>query len=104
MFTSPKSNLSPKEFKAQLEATNGMVIDCRTAGECALGTWPNARQLDWLKGEIHQAIDGLDKSGTYFLYCKSGGRSGQAARFMKAHGFTDVHNVGGYSDIADLAK
>ena len=104
MFTSPNRNLSPQQFKAHLEATNGLVIDCRTAGECALGTWPNARQLDWLKGEIHQAIDGLDKSGTYFLYCKSGGRSDQAARFMKAHGFTDVHNVGGYSAIADLAK
>ena len=104
MFFMPKSDLSPQEFKAQLDATNGTVIDCRTAGECAAGTWPGAQQLDWLGGDFQNALSGLDKSGTYFLYCRSGSRSAQATRFMKAHGFTDVHNVGGYSAIADLAK
>ncbi|MAI24361.1 MAG: rhodanese [Crocinitomicaceae bacterium] len=104
MFFTSKSDLSPQEFKDQLEATEGTVIDCRTAGECAGGTWPGAQQLDWLKGEVHEALDGLDKSSTYFLYCRSGVRSAQAAHFMKASGFSNVHNVGGYNDISDLAE
>ena len=104
MFFMPKSDLSPLEFKAQLDATNGTVIDCRTAGECAAGTWPGAQQLDWLSGEFHNALSGLDKSGTYFLYCRSGSRSAQAARFMKANGFSEVYNIGGYQSIASQAE
>ncbi len=104
MFFMPKSDLSPQEFKAQLDATNGTVIDCRTAGECTTGTWPGARQLDWLGGEFQNALNGLDKSGTYFLYCRSGSRSAQATRFMKANGFSEVYNVGGYHAIASQAQ
>ena len=103
MFFMPKSDLSPQEFKAQLDTTNGTVIDCRTAGECAVGTWPGAKQLDWLSGEFQNALSELDKPGTYFLYCRSGSRSAQATRFMKANGFTEVYNVGGYHSIASQA-
>ena len=33
------------------------------------------------------------------LYCASGARSGQAMRFLKQNGFTDVINAGGLDDM-----
>lgn len=33
------------------------------------------------------------KEAEIVLYCRSGGRSGQAQRFMQAQGFTNVRNV-----------
>ncbi|HBP45093.1 MAG: hypothetical protein CL845_09050 [Crocinitomicaceae bacterium] len=104
MIKTPSIDLTPQEFRAQLDSTHGAVIDCRTAGECVTGAWPGAQQLDWLNGEVHKAIDLLDKAKTYFIYCRSGVRSAQAARFMKANGFADVYNVGGYDAIMNQAE
>ena len=35
------------------------------------------------------------------LYCASGARSGQGARFLKQAGFTDVINAGGLDDMPE---
>ena len=49
-------------------------------------------------GEKQYRTD-LDKDKTYYLYCRSGNRSGQAARIMKSKGFDNVYNVGGFEDL-----
>lgn len=103
MFFRPSTDLSPAEFKAKLDETNGIVIDCRTAGECAAGTWPGAQQMDWLGGEVHNKVGQLDKSKSYFLYCRSGNRSAQAAKFLKANGIDQAYNVGAFGSIIDQA-
>lgn len=103
MFFRSSTDLSPSEFKAKLNETNGIVIDCRTAGECAAGTWPGAQRMDWLGGEVHQKAAQLDKSKSYFLYCRSGSRSAQATKFLKANGIENAYNIGGYGSIIDQA-
>ena len=103
MFFRSSTDLSPSEFKAKLNETNGVVIDCRTAGECAGGTWPGAQKMDWLGGEVHQKVAQLDKSKSYFLYCRSGNRSAQATKFLKANGIENAYNIGGYGSIIDQA-
>ena len=40
-------------------------------------------------------IDKLDKSKSYFIYCKSGARSGQTCELMKQKGFKKVYNLEG---------
>jgi rhodanese-related sulfurtransferase len=44
----------------------------------------------------------LDKSQNYYLYCRSGARSGAATQFLKSNGFTNAFNVGGFGSIAHL--
>ena len=41
----------------------------------------------------------LDKSNTYFLYCRSGARSAQACQIFKQHGISNCFNLlGGILD------
>ena len=40
-------------------------------------------------------IDSLDKSNTYFLYCRSGKRCPQACMYMYDKGFTTYNLMGG---------
>lgn len=96
--------MNPAEFKQELDKTQGVVIDCRTAGECAGGTWPGAKCIDWLGGEMQREVSNLDPEANYFLYCRSGNRSGQAARFLKGQGFKHVYNVGAIDSIIDQAE
>ncbi len=103
MFFGPKTDLTADQFVAKLKAEGGVVIDCRTRGEASEGTWPDAKVIDWLGGEMEGQIGSLDKSQNYYLYCRSGARSGAATQFLKSNGFTNAYNVGGFGSIAHLA-
>lgn len=103
MFFRPQIDLTPQEFKSKLNETNGIVIDCRTKEECAGGIWPDAIQWDWLSGEVHEHVGELDKSKSYFLYCRAGSRSAQAAAFLKSQGIQNAYNVGAYASVISEA-
>jgi rhodanese-related sulfurtransferase len=88
-------NLSGANFKKQLEACdNAVLLDVRTAGEYAQGSIPGAKNIDFMSPAFVQKIQNLDKEATYFLYCLSGNRSGQACKLMHKQGF-DVRNLSG---------
>ena len=94
-------NISPSEFKEKVKADPGVVIDVRTDEEYKNGHLAIAdHQFNLLDGEFESKLDSLNKSKTYYLYCRSGNRSGQAARLMKKNGFENVYNVGGFGDLA----
>lgn len=95
-------DITTEEFKQILEHNPGEVIDVRTKDEFNSGHLKlSAAQYDWLNGEFHDAIEEMDKSKTYYLYCRTGNRSGQAARMMRERGFDNVYNVGGFEDLAN---
>lgn len=88
-------NLSGKAFKKQLEETPGAVLlDVRTAGEFAAGTIPGSVNMDFLSPSFAGKVQKLDKNVTYFLFCRSGNRSGNACKMMYKQGF-DVRNLNG---------
>jgi|LakMenEpi03Aug12_release.lakeMendotaPanAssembly.Ray.scaffolds.fasta_scaffold491970_2 rhodanese-related sulfurtransferase len=88
-------NLSGRAFKQQLEAAeNAVLLDVRTAGEYAGGSIPGAKNIDFLSAAFMQKVEKLDKNATYFLFCRSGNRSGQACQMMHKMGF-DVRNLSG---------
>ncbi|TVR21716.1 MAG: rhodanese-like domain-containing protein [Nitriliruptor sp.] len=77
------------------------VIDVRTPAEFAEGHLADAELLDIYEAAFRDEIDGLDRDGSYVLYCRTGSRSGQAAAFMQDLGFTEVYDAGGLADLAN---
>lgn len=95
-------DISPSEFKKKSQTEPGVVIDVRTDEEYRNGHLAITNsQYDFLSGEFEKRMDTLDEDKTYYLYCRSGNRSGQAARLMKKNGFENVYNVGGFEELAD---
>lgn len=95
-------NISPSEFREMIQNDPGVVIDVRTDDEYQSGHLAMANhQLNVMDGEFESKLDSLSKDKTYYLYCRTGNRSGQAARLMKKNGFENVYNVGGFRDLAN---
>lgn len=95
-------DISVEEFKEMKTETPGIIIDVRTKGEYEEGHLVEAdHQYDLMNGDFAAQLDSLNKDETYYLYCRSGNRSGQAARMMKQNGFEKVYNVGGFQDLAN---
>ena len=93
-----KSNyetLSGSEFKSRFQLEKGAVLlDVRTPGEFAGGTIPGAKNLDFNSSQFRNSIEKLEKSKTYFVFCRSGGRSAGACSIMADKGFK-VYNLAG---------
>jgi len=95
------NDVSPEEFQTMIQDQPGLVIDVRTRGEYDAGHLSiTDKQLDIMTGEFQRAISDMDKSATYYLYCRTGNRSGQAASMMRQSGFEKVYNIGGFGDLA----
>ena len=88
-------NLSGRAFKEKFLATPGAVlIDVRTPGEFRSGSIKGARNIDIMSATFASTINTLDKDKTYFMFCRTGNRSGQACNFMAKQGFK-VYNLAG---------
>ncbi len=70
-----------------------IVLDIRTPGEIDKGALPNATFMDFFDDDFEKKLESLNKSKTYYVYCASGGRSGQAVKLMRDKGFTSVVNL-----------
>ncbi|HKK25544.1 MAG TPA: rhodanese-like domain-containing protein [Gracilimonas sp.] len=104
MFTKQSNgiDISIDDFKEKFEEEQGVVIDVRTQEEYEEGHLVKTdKLLDFSNGEFQESLSELDKEKTYYLYCRTGNRSGQAARIMKSEGFENVYNVGGFEDLAN---
>ena len=74
---------------------NGLLLDVRTDNEFAQGHLRGAQQIDFYRDDFADALEKLDKNQPVFIYCRSGNRSGKAAKQMKAMGFSAVYNLEG---------
>lgn len=90
-------NLSEIEWvKLHDESEESVIIDVRTDDEFSTGYIEGAVNIDFYMGnKFISEIDKLDKSKSYFIYCKSGARSGQTCELMKQKGFKKVYNLEG---------
>ena len=89
--------LAPQAFIDQAKAdTTSILLDVRTQKEYAEGHLAGSQQLDYLNPEAFNAgISKLDKSRTYYIYCRSGKRSHGACLKMKKQGFKVYDMEGG---------
>lgn len=93
-------DISSEEFKQKLAEERGVIIDVRTKAEYNEGHLADTDlQFDFLNGEFEEQLDQMDTEKTYYLYCRTGNRSGKGARIMQERGFTNVYNAGGYEDL-----
>ena len=84
------------DFAAGIDtAENALLLDVRTDAEFASGHLNGATQIDFYRDDFEEALSKLDKSQPVYVYCRSGNRSGKAAKQMKALGFKEVYNLGG---------
>ena len=88
--------LSTDDFEKKYKETpNAQLVDVRTTGEYGGGHLPKAQNIDYKSADFTTKIQTLDKSKPVFLYCLSGGRSGEAMTILKQNGFSEVYNMGG---------
>lgn len=89
--------VAPEEFKSMLNNdSSAYLLDVRKPEEYEAGHLRKAHLLNWLDsvGFKHGA-EGLDKSKTVYVYCRSGRRSNEAANYLADHGYKTVDMAGG---------
>ena len=94
--------INANTFKQKVAETPGVVIDVRTKAEYNSGHLKITKfNYDVMNGQFQAKLDSLDKDDTYYLYCRSGNRSGKAVQMMKKNGFENVFNIGGFSSLSN---
>lgn len=95
------ADLQQKNWTKQRdEDNNSVVLDVRTQQEVDEGIIPNSLHIDIYRGQdFIDEIEKLDKTKNYYVYCRSGNRSGQACAIMNQLGFNNAYNlVGGFNE------
>lgn len=83
-------------FQQSMEKKGAQIFDVRTAAEFNTGHLHNALQADFTnKEEFGDRVKYLSKEQPVYVYCLSGGRSANAARWMRENGFKEVIELKG---------
>jgi rhodanese-related sulfurtransferase len=91
----PYEDLYGREFQRKLTGdSNAVLLDVRTPEEFASERIPESINVNVMDGSFIEKISMLDKTKNYFVYCRSGGRSGQACAIMAKQGLK-VYNLAG---------
>jgi thioredoxin 1 len=88
--------LQPKEVQSLIQSKNPPVLlDVRSPDEFSRGYLTGAVNIDYNSEAFESDIMKLDKLKPYVVYCLSGGRSSDAAAFMRSNGFKNVLELKG---------
>ena len=87
--------VTPTETTEILQQEAPIVLDVRTKEEYAEGHLKGAKNMDVTAADFEKKLETLDKSETYLVHCKSGGRSARAMKLLKKLGFTKVYHMNG---------
>ena len=89
----PIKEVTPVEAETAVSKAYSQFIDVRTPEEYSAGH--AARAVNIPLDTLPSSLDRLEKNEPVYLICESGGRSMQAATFLKNAGFKDLFNVTG---------
>ncbi len=97
LFGSP-NRVSAEEFVTG-RRTSDIVVDVRTSAEFSRGHIAGARNIGVRAADFETQVERLmrtsrDDDVRVYLYCRSGARSGRAARALEARGLEQVFNAG----------
>ena len=79
-----------------------VIIDVRTPAEFASGHLVGAINIDIQSPDFRDQVMALETDGEYFIYCRSGNRSGQAISEMSQMGFTGMKNGGSVAEASSM--
>jgi len=89
-------DLNATEFKAAIEKeSDAIILDVRTPKEVARGIIPGSKVIDFYGDNFKAELEKLDKDKTYYVYCRSGGRSGKTCNVLQKAGFPNIYNLKG---------
>lgn len=90
--------LKPAPNYSEMIAKGAIILDVRTKGEFQSGHIKGSKNipLNDLYAYINKA---KDKNTPIITCCASGMRSGSAKTLLKANGFNEVHNGGGWRSL-----
>ncbi|MBU1096024.1 MAG: rhodanese-like domain-containing protein [Bacteroidetes bacterium] len=87
-------NLNSHDFEKQFsDDKNSVLLDVRTPMENAEERIPNSILIDLYSPNFAKEIEKLDKTKSYYIYCRSGNRSYHAGRQMINMGFEKIYNL-----------
>jgi len=88
-------NLTQDLWLSQFEADdNAVILDVRTEDECNQGIIAHSINIDFNKtADFLAAIEQIDKSKNYYVYCRSGIRSAKACDIMNELGIENTYNL-----------
>ena len=91
------ADLSQEEWGVKIsEDENAFILDVRAEEELEEGYIPKAKNIDIYLGQgFIDELEKLDKTKNYYVYCRSGSRSGQACAIMNSIGFENAYNLAG---------
>ena len=90
-------NIGQEEWRKLLaEDKDAVIIDVRTREEFESGYLKNAQLIDIMQPQsFMDSVNKLDKNKNYYMYCRSGNRSGQACQVLDSQGFKNTYNLAG---------
>ncbi len=89
-------NIDPKAFKEGFESSeNAVLIDVRTPAEIEEISIDGHVAINISSPSFVEEIEKLNKDKTYYIYCRSGNRSGKACQYMSSIGFKELYNLEG---------
>ncbi|MDX2375854.1 rhodanese-like domain-containing protein [Microbacterium sp. LRZ72] len=80
---------------------DAVIIDVRTPAEYDEGHLEGAVNIDVSASDFDERMSQLDPDGEYFVYCRTGNRSAQAAERMEDLGFGDVTDLGSFGEAQE---
>jgi phage shock protein E len=92
--------LHPAAFLRQ-RVPDAPVLDVRTPDEFDQQHLEGAMNVDILDHRFVERLAELklDRHAPIYLYCRTGNRSGHAARILRQNGYARAFNVGGLQDL-----
>ena len=91
--TKSYTDLTSESFQKGMSAKDAVIIDVRTAREFSSGRLKGAGNIDLMNPTFLYQLQSLPKDKKYYLYCRSGNRSGQACEVMSEMGFIEIYNL-----------
>ena len=90
-------DISPKDLNQIFnhKLPENIILDVRTKEECSESKIPGSLNIDYYSENFKDNLDSLDKNLNYYIYCRSGNRSGKTVIILREKGFKSVYNLEG---------
>ena len=86
-----------KSMLPTLRAQGAVEIDVRSPAEFAQSNCPGSINIP--VGELANRLDEIPRDRPVILCCASGGRSGMAKMILTSKGFTNIYNIGAWTNL-----